>query len=748
MLVLQGFDSDAALSQIKLYPRTSIDSARRVRQLAHALQGQVATSCGKRIAKHLPNAIGAWLTGLHDNDKVVARTAQDAFCRVFPSDEKQLAVWKLFQPYILAYCENCIFIENPTTLSDERTTSLDDATMKYGRVIGCAILTVMTALSKFSEFTSRNGQLSALNLDTLPTADVQKQEEKYRRILAADRIWKSVLQADAFVRKAVFKLLATVLIRRKKDWIHPEMISTHLLQNLLNVNQIGSAYEYVKMLAYLTTNLPEIWTTFYSTATKNSATKRICQFLRKGSQGAPAEFWDQIWVIFQHIPSVISCAITVSNESDDVAKSSNDSFPVLKSLLEGITRPDEHRANQDKAWQTYFQAAERLLSLLPSKELHRKLAHDSLIPIIEQYVRPSGEGRQWVLSGVGQQGCRKVIELIMHTSFSEFEETWYKLSADVLQDLRQSLPEQSKDFTKSQDLLVKQVKRWYSLQAGILTGPESAIFHPLSLVTATNELRTAIDILRTRNGKPYSAAAALEAAVRTLPHDTFSNSSTERLLFEFARTDVPELLLSHSSPYLIEFLIVLGNDQEAEDIRRKNLNALIIAPDSAMKYKALRYLVSSPWMARTALAAELEKLMKNVLQEALEGNNDSWLLVEASIGNAHISNEVMDSVLANMTNSLFVDGQTAAGLSSIGKLMKRNEPAIKAFTNSTSGGRLFSRLLFLSELPLEEIALQAQGLTSTIRTSTAREKLSKTTNEFMVQIIQMGITTADSHSLS
>lgn len=96
----------------------------------------------------MPNSIGAWLSGLHDNDKLARRGAHDAFVKVFPTDDKQKTVWRFYQSSILEYCKNAILEETAATLSDERTTSPDDAEGKYARVAGTAMLTIANAMGE------------------------------------------------------------------------------------------------------------------------------------------------------------------------------------------------------------------------------------------------------------------------------------------------------------------------------------------------------------------------------------------------------------------------------------------------------------------------------------------------------------------------------------------------------------------------------------------------------------------------
>ena len=131
-----------------LYPRTSIDNARRVRQLAHRCQGHICVSFGKRIAKSLPALVGPWLAGLYDSDKSVSRAAQDALEETFSSKEKIASLWKLYQSAIIEHCHAAITKESIYTLSDERTTSPDDALGKHARVVGASILVVSRVTGK------------------------------------------------------------------------------------------------------------------------------------------------------------------------------------------------------------------------------------------------------------------------------------------------------------------------------------------------------------------------------------------------------------------------------------------------------------------------------------------------------------------------------------------------------------------------------------------------------------------------
>lgn len=125
--------------QVNLYPRISIDSSRRVRQLAHSIQGLIVSITGKRIARHIAKVVGAWLAGLYDNDKLVQRAAQESIYTAFATEEKRQGIWKVYQSQIIDFAIDAVLHQTAQTLSDERSVSPDEAESKHARVVAAGI---------------------------------------------------------------------------------------------------------------------------------------------------------------------------------------------------------------------------------------------------------------------------------------------------------------------------------------------------------------------------------------------------------------------------------------------------------------------------------------------------------------------------------------------------------------------------------------------------------------------------------
>ena len=97
----------------------------------------------------MTQVVGAWLAGLYDNDRSVIRAARDSLRQVFVSETKLKSLWRVYQPSILAFAEDAVTKETTYTLSDERTTSPDDASAKYARVIAAAISMVANVIGQW-----------------------------------------------------------------------------------------------------------------------------------------------------------------------------------------------------------------------------------------------------------------------------------------------------------------------------------------------------------------------------------------------------------------------------------------------------------------------------------------------------------------------------------------------------------------------------------------------------------------------
>lgn len=103
----------------------------------------------------MPSVVPAWLAGNYDNDKSVSRATKESFKQVFPAEDKYNNIWRIYRASILEYARDAIVKETVHTLSDERTTSPDDASAKYSRTIGAVIMVITHSIGAYPELDCR-----------------------------------------------------------------------------------------------------------------------------------------------------------------------------------------------------------------------------------------------------------------------------------------------------------------------------------------------------------------------------------------------------------------------------------------------------------------------------------------------------------------------------------------------------------------------------------------------------------------
>ena len=582
--------------------------------------------------------------------------------------------------------------------------------------------------------------------EILSSGESAEQKRLYRQIVNTDTVWKFSTHGDAFVRRAVYRLLAGVLETSLDDLLDFSILSNNVLQASLNIDQTGSSQDYVTTLVRLTTRFPKIWTEFYHESGKKSAHRRLCQYIRKGSQGASPEFWNQITSLLELLPSNI---IHPEREPDPACGEGElKSFPVLKALQDGIIRNGELRMGSIEAWRAYIHLVELLRSSLASQEARNQLWHSSLIPIIGQYVRPSSENVEWSLGiSEGENVCVLAVEMVWCHAPDALEEVWRDLSSSIVRDLQTSHPEQSKDYRKSQDSIALEIHRWYSLEGTVLRRGLSKNIEHLFDDTAITELRAAIDILKNRNGKPYSAASVLDSAIHFLPEATLFQERTKGILLDFCHRDLPHLLLSPSSSYIVRFLSGLSTFSDTQEIYEDSVKILVQAPNSDTKHEVLRNLISLPLFGKPSISTKLLNVVQESLQHILEGRQDDWTLVEEAIDNPTAPDELKNNLLVMMTKSLSIERQAEAGLRGLEVVLKRNRRTMQSFNATSKGADLLSKLLFLTESSNGRVEKHALSLYTALQAISSQDDVSQT-RKSLVKILKRGLDTADSTSLS
>ncbi|KAF2789223.1 hypothetical protein K505DRAFT_328385 [Melanomma pulvis-pyrius CBS 109.77] len=701
---------------IKMYPRTSIDNAKAVRQSAHTLHGQMAAAAGKRIAKYMPRTVGAWLCGLYDSDRSVTEATQNSLRQVFNTPEKIQNIRKAYQQPILEYCRDAIDKESALTLSDERTVTPDDAEAKYSRVISACISLVGSLLSN------------------LQAEELSKFQSGYESILADDKLWTFASYNDASIRRSLHRFLKTCLAKE------PEIVQKNLdaisksyLSVALNSDQTSSAYEYVDAVALLTSAYPTVWTDHYKS--KTVVDRRLRQFLKRGSQSGPRKFWDRLTDVFKAIPK----QVLPSNGAD--------AAELLGALHGGIVRKDESRLSLETAFNTYLEITV-IVCVALSKDDQRKLTAELIFPIISQYLRPTPEQSQWT----GPRNSLSIVSKAMNMGsvYLVLEEEWPRYIQLFIDDIKTSAPEQSKDYETSQNSLIQQAARIASLQEHAIKTQKSTPLRSLFAQASSSIIIEAVAILKNRNGKPYGAAGAIAELLQRNKDLVVSETETEQCLEHFIQNDLPSLILSPSSSQLVDILYLSSDSSYFKSAWTATLKAALKGEDSPAKVAALEALLTSSKIPSSFDLAssdhELQEYVQSNVHAALQGNLewDSFNRILQSPLKI-LSPATTDEVLSSMAQSLSISQQAPYALQGFRQIVKQNPSLLNSFLSSSQGSALLQSLLLASESPDEVISQEAMAVNASIQILLSAGSESK---QSIYKVIQHGLRDASHTSVS
>ena len=675
---------DAVLvAWVDLYPRTSIDNSRRVRQLAHSLQGSLTSSAGKRIAPHLPKAVGSWLCGLYDNDRSVARAAHDALAISFPTEEKRSVLWEVYKQSLLEYADDAILVQTSATLSDERSTSKDDAESKHARVTGSAIY-MLGQLIKHSQQEKK----------APPASFTQHLSE----VLANRKLWELVHHTDPYLRRSACSL-ASICAESELE-LHWTAISTEFVAKGLQASQLGSNVAFTSALLALTKARPEIWTSDYHA--KTSSGSRILQFFKRGSQRGAEE----VWTSFRSLFNIIPLPVFASSEGDFGPA---DASAVAEALREGASNSDEPRQNLVAAWSSYFELCSVLQSQLIKPADREKFYQDNIAPVIIRYVDPDPKSSHVLPASILSLITKAVLHPI-HLNLTEaFHKLWSDLGSTVDDKMKLSLPETSKDFTSSQEVIVKLSDRLFKIEKTVLDilAPSRsqhrtslpAVMHGLSTMDQFNQrvVAAAISVLKNRNGKPYGAAAVLQDATST---SNLTGVGSE-LLKSFLRNDAPHMMQSPSAVRLVKLTASLKLPLGPL------MHPLISAPElDTYGEKAFAAVLSTISQTEAASFPEMGLLVVNTLNG--ESSDDTSVLFSSAVlqnpnlGSSGVVRQVMQTVVEYLSPGCAASKQRGA-LVLLGAALK--DPVSAAiFTSEGVRNQLLSKLIVLSDSPNQEIS--------------------------------------------
>jgi hypothetical protein len=171
--------------------------------------------------------------------------------------------------------------------------------------------------------------------------------------------------------------------------------------------------------------------------------------LKKGSQSGPRDYWARLTALLKAIPSE-----TLPSNAADAAE-------LLSALQGGIIKKDEPKYNYEAAFGAYLDIVVLINARLPDED-KAKLLEEMVLPLITQYLQPAVETSQWTIPTHAIALLAKALSI--DGMADTLSQRWPTYTQQLVDAIKTSAPEQSKDYEKSQAGVGRHATRLATLQ--------------------------------------------------------------------------------------------------------------------------------------------------------------------------------------------------------------------------------------------------------------------------------------------
>lgn len=620
------------------------------------------------MERHIPNTVGAWLAGQYDRDRAVARAANDGLTSFLTTPEKEAAFWKKCQSQILNFASDAIQ-ETTDSLSDERSTTEEDAEAKYYRVVNASLSLVLNLLLRMND------------------QEVAKAQEDYDYYFSFSNVWNAISLGDAAVRRTTSQMVMLCL-KRKLSYVDSPECHSAIISGL-KTSQTSSAVEYLVALTQLTKSDPTMWDN--AAKSKKSSIARLQSFIAKGSQGSRAGYWEAVDQLLSILPETVF--------------QSNPDTDILEGIQKGLQNREEPRANNKAAWQCYANMASRTLSQM-SPQNASELASKHMLPLFGAYLFPvadksvSGAGP---CSAVGLKHLYTSLQPLESDGDSAAKQEWERLGGMMCAKLAASLPGVSKEYQSSQELVGDEGKRWFELNreihSAIVASP--AVSDHISSQSG-KIIAQCISLLESRKMKPFGAAKIIDHAMKLAPY-LFQGSLATRILefLDIAAVEQMENVVDSPSAAILQKCVASvgsmdGTKSSFEKLWNTWVEAALELPEGNEKSMMLGSLVTHDHVQ--TLVKENEALQAELVAQGrslARGESKFWVFFTSAIGQSGLNKSAEDTLVKDVT-ALIEQEATEPALNVL-ELLVRSMPealAEKEDLHTT----LITKLLALSEI--------------------------------------------------
>lgn len=571
----------------------------------------------------------------------------------------------------------------------------------------------------------------------VPPQNLEKSSGLITRLLESRTLWKLTYHDDPYVRRSSYELLQACITTDMKavDW---KIISSSLLSKSLGKSQLGSSSHFSNILLNLTRKRPEIWTSDYTA--KTPALKPLLHYIKTGSEGGPSFYWSNLSDILQALPRDVLLS-QVEDESTETTLPST----LMEAFRNGIRHREEPRLNLRAAWTSYIKTGLWIAKSIPRTGDTEDFFRGHLFPLLEQLVLGEKEDFWTIYDKQATQICADCFVGSTNILRPEvIHDLWAAISTSLAEVVKVSAPEQSQTYKSSQDSICLKASHYFRLESEIISkesdlGNASTI-RDMFENTAATLIELSTQILQSRNGKPYGAAAVIKEAVTRVPQFSKSLSSLDT----FVRDHLSNLILSPSGEQLVAILFTCHDRPFFEATLKRTVSAFGDQLENPATATALRSLLSSVTKKEVEGNTDLIQLIMKLVDRALLGDRRVWLDIAVAINNQDLGQFIIGQIFEQIIEKLHEDGHVLEGLNGLSAIISNCPNSIRTFIAGPGSSGLLSRLLYLAESPSDEVALLAENL----HEQTKKMLDSGDSSKAGVQIIQRSFAGVGDESLS
>ena len=363
--------------------------------------------------------------------------------------------------------------------------------------------------------------------------------------------------------------------------------------------------------------------------------QKLCvRYIRKGSQGAPATFWDKLYNLILALPKSVFPS-TLEQICDFMIAS--------QASLETTS---EFRGSRLEAWQFYFKLALKLLSI-------DSIDNEAKASFIQKWIEPvfidsitSTESSVFRTGDRPSEICAKGFETLARTR----DPAVVRLLEKVWIDLRDTTFRQIETLDGHSNL-IHQWSSLFPLMYRLL--PKGSWQY--DLFKESNGLMLVKSCNMISEANVHIQSMAIKDLSNSFSKSTFDDELVEQTMQYYITQSLPELISSSSNDILLQTLISYGlhwHQPEAFHQGWRKVVSIMLESKDQDGIKILLHASNEPTVAGIVpMISELQKYISRMLDQALEESyTTSWSIVKPIFQSP--SNDFTRSMLDKITLSI------------------------------------------------------------------------------------------------